>query len=66
MYAGPSYPGGTSYSADVFWGQALRCRLGYAGSHCEPADAHAALAQRALDWIASYEARPDRAASLLR
>lgn len=58
MYAGPSYEGGVSYSADVFRGQTLLCRLVYAGKHREPAQAHAALAARALDWIASYEARP--------
>ena len=60
MYAGPSYMGGVSYSADVSWGGDLLCRLVYAGAHVEVAEAHAALAARALIWIASYEARPGK------
>ena len=60
MSAGPIYRGGVSFSADVNSGDVLLCRLVYAGPKRTNAEAHAALADRALSWIASYEARTNR------
>jgi hypothetical protein len=60
MFTGPIYAGGLSYSADIYWGAAFLCRLVYAGPAQTPIEAHAALAARALIWIASYQARPGR------
>lgn len=60
MFTGPIYAGGTSYSADIYWGTAFLCRLVYAGSTRTPLEAHAALAARALIWIVSYQSRPGR------
>lgn len=60
MSAGPIYSGGVSFSADVNSGDVLLCRLVYAGPKRTNAEAHAALADRALSWIASYEARTNR------
>jgi hypothetical protein len=60
MLAGPTYIGGMSYSADIYWGAAFLCRLVYAGPTQTSAEAHAALGARALIWIGSYESRPGR------
>ena len=60
IFAGPLYPGGASFSADVNSDDVLLCRLVYAGPRCTNAEAHASLAERALNWIASYEARRER------
>lgn len=60
MFTGPIYARGLSYSADIYWGAAFLCRLVYAGPAQTPIEAHAALAARALIWIASYETRLGR------
>ena len=57
MHAGPIYRGGVSFSADVHSADVLLCRLVYAGPKRTIAEAHTALANRALSWIACYEAR---------
>jgi hypothetical protein len=60
MFVGPTYAGGASYSADIYWGATFVCRLVYAGPVRTKLEAHASLAARALIWIASYEARIGR------
>lgn len=60
IFAGPIYAKGMSYFAAIHWGRVCLCRLVYAGPVQTPVEAHAALAARALIWIASYESRPGR------
>ena len=60
MFAGPVYRSGVSFSADVRSYDVLLCRLVYAGPKRTNSQAHASLADRALNWIASYETRPSK------
>ncbi|MGJ7564161.1 hypothetical protein ACSFBM_09920 [Variovorax sp. GB1R11] len=57
LHAGPIYRGGVSFLADVSWGDAVLCRLVYAGPKRTNEEAYAALSERARRWIAGYEAR---------